>query len=96
MQDEIASGAFAITLEQVAEEIGEILEITVEESNFSDLNMVVFSPQTPSMSPSNSFQPSGKFWYPAWITGSYCLDDGNQRKLFSPMVLICRLIFFLA
>lgn len=78
MQDEIASGAFATTLEQVAAEIGEILEITVEESNFSDLQMVVLSPGTPSMSPSNSFQPSGEFWYPSWIIGSYCLDDGNQ------------------
>lgn len=89
MQDEIASGAFAATLNQVAENIGEILEITVEESNFSDPNVVVFSPAvppqpsgtptaTPSTSPSSTSQPSGELWYPAWTAGVYCLNDGNQ------------------
>ena len=63
MQDEIASGAFATTLEQVAAESGEIFEITVEESNFSDLQVAVLTPGTPPMSPFNSpsvRQPSPK------------------------------------
>mmetsp|Transcript_25700 Transcript_25700/g.44898 ORF Transcript_25700/g.44898 Transcript_25700/m.44898 type:complete len:1663 (+) Transcript_25700:1-4989(+) len=64
MQREIDSGAFSETLEQKAQEIGEILELAITSSDFSDLVVVILA--------------LSSIWYPAWTTGKYCLNDGEQ------------------
>ena len=80
MQREIDSGAFSETLEQKAQGIGEILELAITSSDFSDLVVVILA--------------LSSIWYPAWTTGKYCLNDGEQRELFVPLIFFSMYISY--
>jgi len=64
MQDQIDSGAFVVALEQRATQIGKILEIAIDNSNFSEVVVAVLSLVST--------------WYPSFTTDEYCLNDGNS------------------
>lgn len=64
MQEEIDSGVFENTLEATAAALGVVFEAEVSQPIWSDLVVTVLALLS--------------IWYPVWIDGKYCENDGNQ------------------
>lgn len=64
MQNDIDSGVFAQIVTATAEEQGAIVEVAIANSDFEDLVVLVLA--------------LASIWYPAWTTGEYCSNDGEQ------------------
>ena len=66
MQQEIDSGVFELELEKTALSNQIVLDLEVDNPNFEELAVLVLALLSS--------------WYPTWKDGSYCENDGGERK----------------
>ena len=66
MMEEIDSGAFATALEATAQEQNKALVIAVAGASFDELVVAILGLLS--------------VWYPMWIDGQFCKNDGNERE----------------